>query len=111
MAMKRVNTSIHPYEKEIGGYFSRGDIATDLRNHCVPIYDALQVPDRPHEMILVMPYLKQFNDPPFLTVGEVVDFLTQIFEVCSHVHTIYISQHILCCFSGIAIYARSLGSS
>ena len=82
VAMKRVSKSKHPYEKEIGEYFSTGPIAADPRNHCIPIYDVLEVPDRPNEDILVMPLLRRCNDPPFKTVGEVVDFVTQIFEVC-----------------------------
>lgn len=82
VAMKRIKTTVHTYEAEIGEYFSRVDIATDPRNHCIPIYDVLTVPDKSHEIILVMPLFRPFENPPFRTVGEVVDFLTQIFEVC-----------------------------
>ena len=82
VAMKRVSMSKHPYEREIAEYFSTGPIAKDPRNHCVPIYEVLQAPDRPNENILVMPLLRRLNDPSFKTVGEVVDFMTQVFEVC-----------------------------
>ena len=87
VALKRVSMSKHPYEKEIGEYFSTGPIAADPRNHCVPIYDVLEVPDRPNEDILVMPLLRRLDEPPFKTVGEVVDFVTQVFEVCSSLPT------------------------
>jgi hypothetical protein len=31
--------------------------------------------------IIVMPLLRPFDDPPFDTIGEVVDFITQVAEV------------------------------
>lgn len=81
MALKNVKKSAHPYEKEIGLYFSSHPLASDPRNHCVPIYEVLDSPLDPDIMILVMPFLRAFNDPSFRSVGEIVDFLTQIFEV------------------------------
>lgn len=56
-------------------------MASDPRNHCVPIYEVLEVPDDPDKIILVMPLLRYFYNPSFYTVGEAVDFLTQVFEV------------------------------
>ena len=38
-------------------------------------------PDDHDVSIIVLPLLRQFNDPPFETVGEAVDFFRQIFEV------------------------------
>lgn len=78
VALKRVSPSKHPHEREIGEYFSTCTVAEDPRNHCVPIYDVLQIPDTPDEILLVMPFLRPFDGPPFRTVGEVVDFLTQV---------------------------------
>lgn len=81
VALKRVRKSVHSYEKEIGLYFSAPPLASDPRNHCVPIHEFLDSPLDPDIMILVMPFLRAFDDPSFRSVGEVVDFLTQIFEV------------------------------
>lgn len=83
MGLKRIKKSIHPFEREIGEYFSRPELASDPRNHCVPIYEALESPLDPDMVILVMPWLRLFDRPRLRTVGEVVDFLTQVFEVSS----------------------------
>lgn len=81
VTLKCVEVSVHPYEREIAQYFSTGDLAKDPKNHCVPIYKVLEPSGDPDNIILVMPLLRKFYNPPFYTVGEVVDFLTQIFEV------------------------------
>lgn len=33
-------------------------------------------------VILVMPLLRWYDDPPFQTIGEAVDLFSQLFEVC-----------------------------
>jgi hypothetical protein len=80
--LKKISKSVHPYEAEIGLFFSSEAMASDHRNHCVPIYEVLQVPDDDDKLILVMPLLREYYDPRFDTVGEVVDFFRQVFEVC-----------------------------
>lgn len=82
LTLKRFPKSVFPYETEIGQYFSTPPISEDPRNHCVPIYDALQVPDADDICLLVMPRLRAHDDPRFDTVGEGVEFFRQIFEVC-----------------------------
>ena len=49
----------------------------DSRNHCVPVLDVFTDPFDPQLRLLVMPYLRQFNDPNFGTVGEVIDAVYQ----------------------------------
>ena len=56
-------------------------MASDPRNHSVPIYEVLQLPDDDDKLILVMPLLKEYQIPRFDTIGEVVEFFRQIFEV------------------------------
>ncbi|SJL11205.1 uncharacterized protein ARMOST_14608 [Armillaria ostoyae] len=52
------------------------------RNHCVPIHHL-----KYEEFgILVLPLLRKFDDPPFDTVGEVVECLRQIFEGIQFMH-------------------------
>jgi hypothetical protein len=83
--LKEVKTSRHPHEVEIAEYFSSPELRSDPRNHCVPILETLQLPDdtpRRKGPVLVMPLLRAYNDPPFQTVAEAVDFFRQIFEVC-----------------------------
>jgi hypothetical protein len=54
----------------------------DTTNHSVPILDTFV--DNADESIsyVVMPFLRLSDNPPFETVGEVVDFTDQILEVC-----------------------------
>ena len=53
----------------------------DPRNHCVPILDCFTDEALPNLMFLVMPLLRQFDDPPFFAVDEVLDFMRQTLEV------------------------------
>ena len=65
-------------EKAVAQYMSSFD---DQRNHCVPILDTF-VDDADDDIeFLVMPVLRRFNDPPFRSVNEVVDFMRQTLEV------------------------------
>ena len=79
--LKCIDVSRHPYEVEIGRYFCSSPLSEDPSNHCVPIYEVLQVPTDDHLAILVMPLLRDATDPYFDTVGEVVDCIHQLFEV------------------------------
>ncbi|KAI0753329.1 kinase-like domain-containing protein [Daedaleopsis nitida] len=58
----------------------------DLRNHCIPVLDVIPDPFDPEWSLLVMPYLRPFNDPPFYTVGEVIDFIDQTLEGLAFLH-------------------------
>lgn len=78
--LKPVRKSTHPYEAEIGQFLSSGALASDPRNHCVPIIEVLQPPGEGN-LMLVMPMLRKYNDPAFETFDEVIDYFRQIFEV------------------------------
>jgi hypothetical protein len=80
--MKYVIKSEHLYEVEIATFFSSKDLASDPKNHCIPVYDVLTVPDDPEGNIFVMPLVRGFESPPFRTIGESVDFFGQFFEAC-----------------------------
>lgn len=80
--LKRTRLSVHPFETDIGQYFSDPSISSDPKNHCVPFLDVLQAPDDDDLRIIVMPHLRSVDDPEFDTVGEVVEFFRQVFEVC-----------------------------
>ncbi|EGN93808.1 hypothetical protein SERLA73DRAFT_163242 [Serpula lacrymans var. lacrymans S7.3] len=78
VTLKLFKKSLHPFEIEIGQFFSTESLLSDPANHCVPIYDVLVVPDDEDRAIIVMPLLRFFDSPPFDTFGEVIDFLRQI---------------------------------
>jgi hypothetical protein len=81
VTLKRIDVLRHPFEIEIGRYFCSALLSEDPANHCVPIYDVLQVPASNNIAIIVMPLLRDATDPYFDTVGEVVDCVHQLLEV------------------------------
>ena len=84
--LKKVDTDTYTTECDIANYFSSKQLADIPENHCVPIYETLHVSGE-NTAILVMPLLRKCMDPPFETVGEVIDFLGQVFEVRSATST------------------------
>lgn len=82
--LKRIQRSIHPHEIEIGRFLASEPLRKQRENHCVEMFDVLQVPNETDEAILVLPLLRPFNNPPFETIGEIVDFTLQVFEVRSY---------------------------
>lgn len=65
-------------EASIAFLFTDGGAVEEARNHCVPILDTFIEGDI---VYIVMPLLRPFNDPPFLAVAEVIDFIDQLVEV------------------------------
>lgn len=47
----------------------------------MPVYDCFQDDVDEEVELLVMPVLRPFDDPPFETVGEMLDFVQQTLEV------------------------------
>lgn len=79
--LKKINLSRCPREVEILRRFLSKSSADNPENHCVPVYDVLEVPESTDLAILVMPYLLQTHSPDFETLGEIVEYFRQIFEV------------------------------
>lgn len=78
-----------PHELRIARYLGSEELTSDPRNHCVPVYEVLPVPtelqfvgeNEDGEDIIVMPRLRTFDNPPFRTIGEAVEYFSQIFVV------------------------------
>ncbi|EIW83434.1 hypothetical protein CONPUDRAFT_102207 [Coniophora puteana RWD-64-598 SS2] len=94
--LKMIFESRHPHEVEIGQYLSSEPLASDPANHCVPLYEVLRVPhddaDDDIRLILVMPLLRTFDDPPFDTVGEVLDLCGQVFDGLKFMHDHHVAH-------------------
>ncbi|KAI0363369.1 hypothetical protein BV20DRAFT_147088 [Pilatotrama ljubarskyi] len=90
--LKKVRRSVHPYEVAIGQYFSSGQVASEPRNHCCPLYDVLQDPKDDDLQIIVMPLLRRYNNPSFETVGEAVEFFSQVFEGINFMHEHHVAH-------------------
>jgi hypothetical protein len=75
------NVPAGEWELEITQYFSSPVVRSNPKNHCVPLLETLELPDTLDHKLMVMPYLRPFDNPQFRTYGEFVDFFTQISEV------------------------------
>lgn len=84
--------SKHSDEIEMAEFLSQESSTGDSRNHCVEIYEKFDIPEYPEKVLLVMPLLYEVGaNLDFETVGEVVDFLRQTFEVSSCMQNIVLS--------------------
>ncbi|PBK85266.1 hypothetical protein ARMGADRAFT_942249, partial [Armillaria gallica] len=92
LTLKSVSKSIHPHEVPIGRFLSSQPLASDPKNHCVPIYDILQSPLDDDVQIIVMPRLYDFNRTPFDTVGELLECFRQIFEGIEFMHKHFVAH-------------------
>ncbi|KAI0077842.1 hypothetical protein K474DRAFT_1707023 [Panus rudis PR-1116 ss-1] len=105
VSIKMVKSSTE--EADIGLYLSRPEIRRDPRNHCVPILEVLPDPVTSSQRLVVMPFLSPFNDPEFIAIGEVVEFVRQTLEGLSFMHLQGIA-HRDCAAGNIMMDARPL---
>lgn len=73
-------------ELEIGQFLSSPGLILESHNHCVPLLDILELPDEPEQKLIVMPFLRPFNNPRFQTYGEFVSFFSQICDGLLFMH-------------------------
>lgn len=62
--------------------FSDDEHEGDPRNHVVPVLEVLRDEQDPNDSYLVMPLLRDIDDPPFELIEDVVVFVDQVLEVC-----------------------------
>ncbi len=84
--LKKVLPEEGPYELLITQLFSSPGLKGDPKNHCVPLLDLVDLsrisPDG--RKLIVIPFLRPFENPRFQTYGEFVAFFMQISEVGQH---------------------------
>ena len=94
-------------EVEIGRRLSPDASKPDSKNHCVEILDIFLDPFSPDTYYIATPLMRPYDDPEFTTIGEVVDFVTQVLEV-----SLYLKIQLqLNTSSGNGIHARQIGCS
>ncbi|KAI0076137.1 hypothetical protein K474DRAFT_1663403 [Panus rudis PR-1116 ss-1] len=86
VSVKLLNKEEYPSEESIISFLSSPALRCNPQNHCVPVYDIIESSLDLDHIILVMPDLTQYDDPPFSTVGEVLEFLRQVFEGLEFMH-------------------------
>ncbi|EIN06250.1 hypothetical protein PUNSTDRAFT_127605 [Punctularia strigosozonata HHB-11173 SS5] len=85
VALKRFRPTVNPQEEDIIIMLNSEPFVSDPRNHCVPIYEIMEVPGEDLRLI-VMPLLREYEDPKWDTIGEVVSCIQQIFEGLRFMH-------------------------
>ncbi|KAL5513541.1 hypothetical protein ACEPAH_3940 [Sanghuangporus vaninii] len=75
-------------EAKIACMLSSMDRLQDPMNHCVPIYDCFpDIREQYGGSFIMMPLLRAFNDPPFVYVDEVIDFVRQMLQGLVYLHS------------------------
>ena len=77
--LKKVGTESQ--ELQILSYLTSEEMRRDPRNHCVPLLDVFPDAFEPDKAIIVMPFLRYINSPPFERIEDVLECLDQILEV------------------------------
>lgn len=73
-------------------YLAADHIQHNPRNHCICAYDSFPAPDHPSQLFIVMPILRRIDDVPFLTVGEVTEFMRQLLEGLEFMHELNLAH-------------------
>ncbi|KAF9077760.1 hypothetical protein BDP27DRAFT_1441790 [Rhodocollybia butyracea] len=73
-------------EEDICALFSTGEHASQLSNHSISLLEVLCVPGFEDERLLVMPWMREPENPPFRTVGEGIQFIKEILEGIQYMH-------------------------
>ncbi|TCD66664.1 hypothetical protein EIP91_001082 [Steccherinum ochraceum] len=94
-------------EITIARLLSSAESSRNPNNHCVPIEDVIPDPLNPNKSLLIMPYLRPFDSPPFEVVEEVMDFIKQTLEGLCFIHSQGIA-HRDCTSGNIMMDGRSL---
>jgi hypothetical protein len=76
-------------EVRIALFLTSPEMRADPRNRTVPIIDIIPIPGDKH-VLLVMPYLRVFDTPPFHCIGEIIDAFRQFLQVYA---PFYSSKH------------------
>lgn len=79
--LKQVKKHWSPEEVALHQYLLSEPLRSDPRNHTVPLLEVLDVPNEEDTTIMVLPLFRACDDPTWLTLGEVIAFIAQVFEV------------------------------
>ncbi|KAJ7646833.1 hypothetical protein FB45DRAFT_1099009 [Roridomyces roridus] len=74
------------HEDQIFRRFSSELLASDAKNRCIRMVEILSVPDDPKLALIVMPFHYGWHLVPFSTIGEAVEFISEIFEGVDFMH-------------------------
>jgi len=114
VAIKRVrNTTLEggitatSQEENICALFSTSEHTSQPSNHSIPLLEVLHVPGIEDENLLVMPWMREPEDPPFRTVGEGLQFIKEMLEGIQYMHQINVA-HRDCSMNNMVMDARKM---
>ncbi|KAJ8502134.1 hypothetical protein ONZ51_g223 [Trametes cubensis] len=73
-------------EVQIASALYSKPLRSNPRNHCVPVLDVLRDPQDEAWSYLVMPFLRDIDDPPFESVDNILDCCEQLLEGLAFIH-------------------------
>ncbi|KAH9936828.1 kinase-like protein [Epithele typhae] len=88
-----IKTTRLQWELDIARYVTS---LQDPQNHCVPVIDVFRDSLVPGTVLMVMPYLRPFNNPPMEKLGELFAFIDQTLEGLSFLHRHRIAHRDIC---------------
>ncbi|KAJ7590190.1 hypothetical protein C8J56DRAFT_937074 [Mycena floridula] len=106
VVLKQVTKADPTQELNISTMVSRPPLSEDPKNHCIPVLQTLETPDKLHD-IVVMPLLRLHDDPLFRTVGEVIGCISEVLEGLQFMHHHHIA-HRDCTRQNIMMDATSM---
>ncbi|KAJ7078440.1 kinase-like domain-containing protein [Mycena belliarum] len=83
VVLKRVST--RGKELAILKYLNRPSVRADPRNRTIPLLDVIHLPHTPWSLI-IMPYCREFNYPPFHCGNEFLESMSQFLEGLQFMH-------------------------
>ncbi|KAF6751423.1 kinase-like domain-containing protein [Ephemerocybe angulata] len=86
ITIKKVDKVKYPREVEVTEYLSSEPLRDDPSNHAVRPIEVLSHPTDEKTAFLVLPLLRNYDDPEFKTVGEIVGFIGQFLVGMKFLH-------------------------
>ncbi|KAL1937549.1 hypothetical protein VTO73DRAFT_13044 [Trametes versicolor] len=79
-------------ELNICRYFSSEPLRDNPRNRCIPLLEELLHPSDPDVCIMVMPYLRNIDQPPFDTVEDILECGEQLLDGLLFMHEHHVAH-------------------
>ncbi|KAL1743040.1 hypothetical protein HDZ31DRAFT_41857 [Schizophyllum fasciatum] len=81
---------------ELPIYQHLAGLPPDRRNRLAPVLDVLLLPDTDEDVLLILPFLREYYDPPFSRVEQVVQCLSRFMEALQFMHEQNIAHRDFC---------------
>ncbi|VDB91733.1 unnamed protein product [Peniophora sp. CBMAI 1063] len=88
--IKRIRTSSD--EGAIFQFLNGDGVRNEPFNHAAPLWDYFPDDINPDASCMVMPFLREFDDPPFERVDDCMRFILQVLEGLVHMHQHHIAH-------------------